>query len=212
MWTESFGSAATYAEPTSRLFPGYAGYGSSLYVQGGSTFFFASDHSLYDMWRYDLQLLQWFRLSALNNFPGARELQTLSATDSRDEMFMFGGCKGNILTDECVPVQDSFYSYNVTRDQWTFIEGPTGTGPMPIPRYGHVAGQFPSGTLLVFGGIVSQSDVLEQSIANRTTWLYSPVSRLWTSLPDLIPRPPRVWLACSFTIKDKVCFFGVSTQ
>lgn len=210
----------------------------------GNFWVFGNSHStIADMWRYNPTLNEWTWMSgsnttgggsgnygtqgipSVNNYPPSRGYGSSCWTDSVGDLWLFSGSG-----------KDDLWRYNVTTNEWTWIDGGPMT-PTRIKNYGTkgvpAASNFPgirwecksnwvvNNDLLFYSGYTSPNDLWSYSISNNIwTWVAGD-SNVTTSVfgtqgaPSASNIPPSGWTYTKWKYKDKLYMtagaFGAST-
>lgn len=154
-------------------------HNNSMYIFGGGS---ATETTFNDLWRYDLSLRQWIRLSTMGAYPSPKACASMVCYNNL--LILFGGWRHPSQYPPHQPwiLFDELHVYNISENKWNNVTKPSGSRIYsPPPITGHGATIIGS-SMVIFGGY--QHRGLEHSKYSNDIWCLNLKTFEW-SVPTI---------------------------
>jgi len=186
-------------KPEPRSYHAMESIDQKIYIFGGcgydSTLKAAS--RLNDLWVFDPQFLTWEKLSPEGDIPCCRGGPAL--VKFQTDLYLLFGFNGEEIHD-C-------WKFSICQNRWFKLEGVT-----PNARSVFGCCSLSEKGIFLFGGEGKPSGIghLGAGDHNNDTYIYNPLTNVWTLLPSSETTPiPRGWHACAYSVDaSQVFLFG----
>ena len=161
-----------------------------LWIYGGKD---AVPADTAEVWRLDTVTPSWTQVSVTGSVPPARSYHT-AVVDSNDVMWIFGGITC------CSTYYNAVFTLNTATEVWAEV---TATGSSPTARQQHTAVMDSSDRMWVFGGELSNTDLVNE------VYFLDTLAENWAQVSTSgIPPSPRVEHVAVMDSSNRMWIFG----